>query len=183
MRGRLISPQVIRIGLLDTLATGQDDPDGAGPLISGYDDVFREPSLVSKATNPLLIGASAQVPTQPRVERFIEVRAQIETKKTEELRQMQAGNSPQTIMWCICHFPQLEEAGIVDAQGQLSIKVNARLDSIYTTTGELIEVIPAIPGMYATEVASISYGLGLVAPGTRNLLQIQFEDREQSVVG
>lgn len=180
MRGRLISPQVIRLGLLNTEATGAD-PDGVGDLVSGYDDVFREPSLVSKGS--FLVDSTDQLPTKPRVETFIEIRAQIETKRTDLLVQMPAGNSPRTIFCCVCHMPDLEEGGLVDASGLLAIKINARLDSIYTTTGELIQVVPQIPGHYVVEVRSVSYGLGLVAPGTRNLVELKFEEREQSVVG
>ena len=46
MRGRLINPFLAELAQLDMAATAAD-PDGAGPLTSGYDSDFKETAMVA----------------------------------------------------------------------------------------------------------------------------------------
>lgn len=172
MRGRLIFPFEVELGLLDTAATAAD-PDGPGPLTSGYDDVFREPVVLRPQTG----SAPGMMNRKERVERFL---AQIEDGSSDVLNMTAAGNSPTSVMGLVFHFEDLERAGAVSAEsGKTVIKApGARLISIrHPRTGELIERFDMSPGLYATQARSIGFGLG----PTRNLLLVVFEERDVSV--
>ena len=80
MRGRLIFPFQVQLAQLDTVATAQD-PDGDGPLESGYDDIFREPFVLG-ADEDDTIGKAI------RRETFVTLPAQIETRVFTQLEQL-----------------------------------------------------------------------------------------------
>lgn len=171
-RGRLIFPFLVDIARLDTEATSAD-PDDAGPLVSGYDDDFREPVSVPSA------GSSA-VASPHRVESIIQLKAQIETEEQERLQMMLTGRSPNGRLALVFHYADLEEAGMVTiATGRTVLRgPGDRLAAIRDVrTGELIEEIPSKPGLFAVEVQSIGFGLG----SYRNLLLMIFEERELSI--
>lgn len=171
-RGRLIFPFMVDIYRLDTEATAAD-PDGAGPLTSGYDTDFREPVAVPAAN-------SSAVAAPRRVEVLVQLLAQIETDEEERMQMMLTGRSPNSRLGLVFHYADLERVGMVEAAtGRPLLRgPGDRLGAIRNPkTGALIEVIPAKPGLFATEVESIGWGLG----PDRNLLLVTFEERELSI--
>lgn len=169
-RGRLIFPFLVDVARLNTTAT-RADPDGAGPLTSGYDDDFREPVAPAPAG-----GSSANV-SPVRVETITQLKAQIEPEEFDRLQMEATGRNPRARMTLIFHYRDLEAAGMVEAvSGRPLLRgPGDRLAAIRNVrTGVLIETIPAKPGLFATEVKSLGFGLG----PRRNLLLVVFESRD-----
>lgn len=175
MRGRLIFPFLIELAPLDTAATESTDPDGAGPLTTGYDALFRAPVKV-------LADAGDQVGVRARVEgTLIQIPAQIEPDQFEQMNMMLSGESPTSNRFrVVCHYNDLEDQGLVNVDGTPTIKKRDRLVRILDLDGGLVETIPDSPGLYVEQVMSRGWGLGGSAP-TRNLLFIDFADRAVSV--
>jgi hypothetical protein len=163
VRGRLIFPFLAELAQLDTAATALD-PDGAGPLTSGYDPVFREPRVF----------VQDGVRTVARKEKdLVRVRCQVEPDVFDQLRVTPAGESPRLMTGLFFHFRDLENAGMVDANGEPTIRVNDRLVAIYETNGALVQRVRTPPGLYATAVEPRGLGIGK----KRNLLFVRFEER------
>jgi hypothetical protein len=176
-RGRLIFPFLVELAPLDTLATETTDPDGAGPLVSGYDETFRVPVKVAA-------GTSDQSGTTARVEgALVQVPAQIEPDQFEALAMMLSGESPSTNSFrVVMHYADLEVADLVEADGTPKVRKRDRLTRILNMDGDLVETIPDSPGLFVVRVMSRGWGLGGRAP-TRNLLFVDFEERAVSVTG
>ena len=168
-RGRLIFPFIVELAQLDTEAMAAD-PDGAGPLESGYDPDFREPVIIQENDEDV-IGEGL------RKERCFRFKAQIQDKEMEALRQVVGGTSPDSAITLVMHFKDLEKVGLIDDLGRATIRVNDRLTKIFKKTGKLIEVIPDPPGLYVVSVTSAGFGLG----PSRNLLKVKFQEREQGI--
>lgn len=172
-RGRLIFPFMVDIAQLDTAATAAD-PDGVGPETSGYDPDFREPIVLVPSDDSSTVG------DEIRVETVVQLLAQIEPEEQDKLVMMVTGRSPSSRRSLVFHFEDLERVGMVDlVTGQPKIHAPGdRLAAIrHPRTGELIEEIPRSPGLFATEVRSIGFGLG----PSRNLLLVVFQERATSV--
>ncbi len=171
MRGRLINPFLAKIARIDTDATAAD-PDGAGELVSGYDDTFREPI----PNNPL-------APTDRAVveQTAILVPCQFEPEdQFELLQQAAAGDDSGSRVRVIVHVQDLEEAGLVDeTTGDALFRKNDRLLAIHRFSDEgLIQRCGTEGrGLYCTEVKPVSFGL---SGGERNLLICTFMDRQES---
>ncbi len=179
-RGRLIFPFLAELSRLDTSATDAD-PDGAGPLISGYDVDFREPRKI-----PTIQAVPAEPEsTDARQESTaIRVKAQIEPTFFEALDQLFAGDSPNSKLSIVAHYKDLELAGLVDAEGKPLIRKNDRLIAIYRLNGTLVRNIDRLPGLFVTEARDIGHGLGVGSGGShRNLLLLTFEERVQAARG
>jgi hypothetical protein len=171
MRGRLINPFLAELAQLDTVATATD-PDGAGPLVSGYDPDFKE-TLVFGSPSGDRVDARREKPA-------IRVPCQVEVGAFEALQQFAAGNSPNSRIVLVFHFRDLERMGLVDsATGEALLRINDRLVAIYTMRGALVQAIRTPPGLYVTEVQPQSFGLGL----SRNLLLVTLDEREVAVRG
>lgn len=170
MRGKLINPFLAEVARLDTVATA-DDPDGAGPLTSGYDPDFKETVVLQDAGDHR--DARREMPA-------ILIPCQVEVGAFEALRQLGSGNSPDSRVTLVFHFRDLERMGLVDpATGDALLLVNDRLASIRDLGGALVQAVRTPPGLYATEVQPQSFGLGR----SRNLLLVTFEERELGVRG
>jgi hypothetical protein len=166
MRGRLINPFIAELAQLDTVSTAED-PDGAGPLLSGYDADFKETVIVPAATGR---GVDARKEKTP-----VRVPCQVEVGAFEAMQQVTAGNSPNSRLTLVFHFQDLERMGLVDADtGDALVRVNDRLVAIRDMAGALVQAVRTPPGLYVTEVQPQSFGLGL----SRNLLVVTFEERE-----
>ncbi len=171
MRGRVINPFLAELARLDTTTTVAD-PDGPGPLASGYDPDFKETVLVPAAGE---LGADARREQPP-----IRIPCQVEVGTFEALQQLASGNSPNSKVTLVFHFRELERMGLVDAAtGDALLRVNDRLVAIRDLAGNLVQAIRTPPGLYATEVQPQSFGLGLC----RNLLLVTFEERELGLRG
>src|SRR5579859_6373306 len=169
-RGRLIFPFLASIARIDTEAT-EADPDGAGPLTSGYDPIFREPIKIPDLTDP----SQPQMTDARREHTVIQVPCQIEPDQWELLDLMSAGRSPDTIFQVVFHYRTLERMGLVESNGEPHIRIDDRLTVISDRLGNLIRQLRP-PGIYVTEVQDIGHGLGRF----RNLLLVKFQDRKQA---
>ena len=149
MRGRLIFPFIAVLWQLD--AETAQDPD------------FREPAR------------------GPRHERGpLEVLCQVENGRQDELRMGPTGNTPDSRLSLVLHFADLERAGLVHPQtGEALLRTGDRLDALKQRDGTLVQRFRNPPGLFATEVRPIGFGLGRGA-SRRNLLLVSFEDRRQA---
>lgn len=155
---------------MDTEQTAAD-PDGPGPLTSGYDDDFKEP--VSVPVDP-----ESQTGESARVEKpLILVPCQVEDAVWEALQSFPTGISPDFRILLVFHFKDLERLGLVDiASGDALIRVNDRLVSIKDKNENLVQAVPDPPGLFVTEAQPRAYGLGK----KRNLFLATFRDRDLS---
>jgi hypothetical protein len=151
---------------LDTFATAAD-PDGPGPLTSGYDADFQETVLVPTSSGR---GLDARREKPP-----VRIPCQVEVQTLGELTELLPGNSPRSHLVLVFHFQDLERMGLVDsATGDALLRVGDRLAAIRDyRTGELVQAIRTPPGLYLTEAQPQSFGLGQ----RRNLLLATFTER------
>ena len=175
MRGRLIFSFLCVLHRLDTRATAATDPDGAGPLVSGYDADFKESTLVD--TDGSGIGESVRREHPP-----IRVPCQVEPAAFEALRMFPSGNSPRSAIALVMHFKDLERLGLVDAAtGDALVRPGDRLGALFDREGALVQAIRTPPGLYVTEARIAGFGLGLARP-RRNLLLVSLSDRALGAV-
>jgi hypothetical protein len=168
-RGRLINPFLAEIGRLDQVGTAAD-PDGPGPLTSGYDPVYRETVTQPSAD---LIGTDSRKEWP-----LVQIPAQFHTGPTigqlMALKETLTGNVSTAFLQVLMHFDDLERLLLVDDVTKTAlIKVGDRLNAVYTMDGDLIQMIPTPPGLYVTGAVPI-FGLG----GQRNLLEVSFASRD-----
>jgi hypothetical protein len=169
-RGRLIFAFLAEIYRLDKAAMLKSDPDGAGPLSSGYDADFKEPVLIDVDDNGVAEPYRREYPA-------VRVPCQIEPESFEALRLNSSGNAPKTSLELIFHFRDLERLGLVDkTTGDALIQVSDRLAAIYDLDGQLVQTVRTPPGLYVTESRPIGFGLHRSRP-QRNLLLTTFQDR------
>lgn len=171
-RGRLIWPFLARIARIDPAGIAAD-PDGAGPLTSGYDDDFREPIRLPVAGK--VAGASARVELAT-----VDLPVQVEDEEWERLSELRTGDVAGTRVTLVFHFKDLERLGYVDATtgDALIPRKGDRLVSIRDkTTGANVQAIPTPPGLYCVEAQPRSYGLSSLK---RNLLVGVFASRDTS---
>lgn len=173
-RGRLIFPFLAELYQLDTYDTSQD-PDGAGPLESGYDPDFREPVNVVSVPGD-------QIGVDARVEKAaIRLPCQVEDNMFERMQQYMSGNVPDIDISLVFHFTDLENNGLVDAgTGEAMIRTGDRLGAIYDVKSNLVQEIRNPPGLYAVESRPIGWGMNS-GHAHRNLLLVMFQDRERGV--
>lgn len=165
MRGRLLQAFAAELAQLDTTATAAD-PDGPGPLASGYDIDFQETVLVPSG-GPRGRDARREKP-------LIRVPCQIEIQAFGALAELATGNSPRSRLVLVFHFADLERLGLVDAAtGEALLHIGDRLVAIRDRrTGALIQAVRTPPGLYLIEPQP-EFGLG----GRRNLLLATFSER------
>jgi hypothetical protein len=172
MRGRLLFPLLARIGRLDPVATDAD-PDGAGPLQSGYDDEFRETMIVAQAD-------TSERGAGTRRETMVDLLAQVEPADTERLSEAATGASPTSALTLVLHYAELEEKGLVAADGAPLLRIGDRLAELRDpVSGALVETFRDPPGLFAVAVTPGGGWLGQ----RRNLLLMIFADRQLSVRG
>jgi len=171
MRGRLIFRFLAELHRLDTRALAVEDPDGAGPLTSGYDPDFKEPVLVD--ANDDGIGERVRKEHPP-----VRIPCQVEPEAFEALQEYASGNSPRSRLRLVFHFTDLERLGLVDSgSGDALVRVGDRLGGVFDITGALVQAVRTPPGLFVTEAKPIGFGLFMPHP-RRNLLLVTFEDRE-----
>ena len=171
MRGRLIFPFLAELRRLDTAAMAAGDPDGPGPLASGFDLDFKEPALVDRNGDGVAERERVELPP-------IRVPCQVEPKVFEDLRLLTSGDSPRSDLSLVFHFRDLERLGLVDAAtGDALIRPNDRLAGLYDLGGLLVQAIRTPPGLFVTQAQPRGFGLGRGRPH-RNLLLVTFEARQ-----
>lgn len=168
MRGRLINPFLATIAQLDTAATALD-PDIDGPLTGGYDRHFREPVTVRDDSER---GRAVVRTEKPDVTFTV----QIEPELIDQLQMMQSGQSPQQRLQLVAHFSSLEEAELIDENGEAVLRKGDRLVALSDLDGNLIMRVLTPPGLYLTDIRNMGWGIGR----QRNLLYLGFEQRALS---
>lgn len=171
-RGRLIFPQLAVFYQLDTVATAAD-PDGAGPLTTGYDAVLGD-------VIPYDVGTPGVRTSSRKEKAAIRVPVQIESERYDQTLQVGQGNTLEREMVLIAHFKDLATLGLVDAvTGLPKLYRGDRLGEIrHKKTGALIMSVTEPHGLYIEETCPISFGL---SAGERNLLLIRLSSRAQGV--
>ncbi len=170
MRGHLIFPFLAGLFRWDSAAMAAVDPDGAGPLSSGFDPDFKE---------PVLIDADGDGVAEPfrREHPPVRVPCQVEPDAFQALRMAAAGNTPESSIDLVFHFRDLERLGLVDpSSGDALIRPSDRLGGLYDVEGRLVQAVRTPPGLYVKEARPIGFGLNRRRPH-RNLLLVSFEDR------
>jgi hypothetical protein len=167
--GRLIRPQIALIYQLDTVTTAAD-PDGIGPLTTGYDADLGD-------VLPYDVGT---VRTSSRKEKtVIRLPVQIESETYDQTQQVAQGNTQGRRMTLITHFDELRKLSLIDADGLPMLYRGDRLGSIvHAKTGVLIIKVTEPHGLFIEETCPISFGL---SGADRNLLRISLTSRAQGV--
>ena len=167
-RGRLIYAFTARLAQLSPAETAKD-PDGAGPLTSGYDDVFREPVVIKPYDGERQVVRSETIECAP---------CQVEFGSYEQLQMMAAGDSPTSRLVLVFHFRDLERLSLVDATtGAAKIQKTDRLAAIYDRCNrKLVQSFPDPPGLFVEQVMSSGFGIGR----RRNLLIVTLAERQQT---
>lgn len=168
-RGRLINPFMAVIARFDRNATRDQPPDDDGVLPSGFDDVFREPLVVTQDDGTR---------DEARRERLIYVPCQVEDHAFQTQRMTEAGNNPDSRLVLVFHFRDLERLSLVNREtGIARITPNDRLVEIRSyCCRHLIQKIPDPPGLYATQALPTAFSLARA----RNLLVVTFQERERT---
>ncbi len=172
MRGRLIFRFIAELHRLNAAAMAATDPDGPGPLTSGYDPDFKEPVLVDRDDDG--VGERSRQEHRP-----IRVTCQVEPDVVDALRVLPAGQSPRVKLVLTFHFRDLERLGLVDATtGAPLIQSGDRLGALYDRRSELVQSFRNPPGLFVTDTVS---GFDVLTHRPRrNLLLVTFEDRQQA---
>ena len=165
MRGRLVFAFLAELHRLDTAAMAAVDPGGTGPLTSGYDADFHEPSLIDSDDDGVAEPWRRELPP-------VRVPCQVEPAAFEALRMTPAGNAPRTSIDLVFHFRDLERLDLVDpTTGDARIRPSDRLGGIYGQHGTLVQAVRT--PLFVTESKPFGFGIGR----RRNLLLVSFEDR------
>jgi hypothetical protein len=146
--------------------------DLAATETAGYDYIFRSPTIIDD---------DSQLGTSARTEQdAILVPAQIRPKLTaadrvERVRALPSGTSIDSRIVLLHHFKDLESLGLVDDDGNTTLRIGDRLEAIYRYTDTTVALYtpPTPPGLYIIETSPISFSLGL----HRNLLEVTVEER------
>ena len=173
MKSRLIFPFLARLHQLDTLTTASTDPDGVGPLTSGFDDDFKESVLVDTDSDG--VGEAVRDERPP-----VLVTCQVEPDTMAKLQVFASGASPESAFELVFHFSDLTRLGLVDpTTGDAMIRLGDRLSAILSVEEEPMASFPDPPGMFVTEARPIGFGLNRRRP-RRNLLLVSFDSRDQA---
>lgn len=157
MRGRLIFPFQVQLGILNIEATAT----------AGYDPLFRE---------TVLTPTSDGLGVTDRQESLIKLPGQFADQNAFlALQEAPTGNLAQVNLVVLFHFRDLERLGLVETlTGNATIKNGDRLDSIYDyTTGVLVQTLRNPPGAFVVK-ATPRFGLD----SRRNLLEVTFRSRD-----
>lgn len=160
-RGRLIRPVLVEIQPIDTLKTEQT---------SNYDHDFREPIKNADNSDGTQFGETYRLHAQ----------FQTEQRDFQNLVQAPAGGDPDTILYTLFHYQELEDEGRLDDKGRPTIRLNDRLVAIYDEDGDLIREYDE-DALFATEIKDRSHGLN--SKPRRNLLRVKWEAKKFSETG
>lgn len=165
-RGRLIYPFIAEIAALNTLATSFN----GAPLADGYDFDFKEPVKKADGTTSRVYDASFRI------------ECQVETESAgdtfDKLGMRNLGDDGDTEIKLCFHFQDLEDMGLVDANGRGQINKGAKLVAIFDSDGEEVDNY-AERSLFVVEAQPRSYGLSSLK---RNLLVVTFRYRMTSTL-
>lgn len=152
----LIRPLIVEIAQLDTAAIR-----AAGD----YDDDF-------KTTRPAHVGTSR---TDGRREKTpIRLRCQVEQARGADARSTPTGTVLDSMISLVLDARDLARLGLLDADGQPTIRREDRIVALYTGAG--VPIRQMAPPVFVKEVLPAGHGLG----ATENLWIIRCEDRSKA---
>lgn len=170
-RGRLIHPSLAEILRPDVVATETKTPiagSRGGP--TGYDKHFRTPILQKEDPTDKkgIVAGEFKAP--------LLIPAQVEVVDFEDLRQQTGGNVPDSRVTLVFHAKDLEDLGLIKADGTPNIPVNSKLNRILDINDPAkVELVPRDPpGLYLTHIMPSSFGL---TSRRRNLFIGTFDER------
>lgn len=153
---------------LDAIATRRD-PDGSGPLTSGFDDVFQE---VTNFTQPTGTREEARKNKDP-----VLVPCNVDTNTMDALQQMLAGNSPTSKLVIVVAWRTMRAMGLLRKDtGAPIIRVNDELVSFRDRCKNVV-FKPEFP-LFVTQVAP-SFGIADVP----DLFNFTVEERKRGANG
>lgn len=163
-RGRLIFPVRVELARIDVESTRADD---------GFDDTLGQPKLAPSIGLPPKGNLRGEVAT--RYFAPVRVLGQVENGlaklTTYQQGMVQTGNQPKFKVQVVYHYEELEQAGLVSADGHVKMRSGDRLTKILRVDGTLI---CNIEDAYATRVDDTSFGL---SAQQRNLCIVTYESR------
>lgn len=163
MRGRLIRPALVEIEQLDTAETAADP--GVMGLNSGYDTEFGEPATQQTA------GVTASL-RKNKTDNLM-LHAQVEVNKYNSQNAASVGHDQQALVTLVFHFSELEELGLINDDGEPTIRAGDRLVAMYRLDGSLMMRYNK-PYLYVKQPRPYGPGVG----GDRNLLIVDFATRD-----
>jgi len=154
-RGRLINKFVAVIRRLDTEATSL-------VVGGGYDDEFDAVVPVNDGTQ---LGASSR-----REMAELRLPVQLDRKSWGEQRMARGGRQVNADIVLTFHWPDLENGGLVDADGECVLKKGDRIAKIETVKGDVEATFDYPPGMFVTDFERAGHGLAPFGVPRTNLL-------------
>lgn len=171
MRARLYSVLFAEVAMLDAVATRTLDPDGAGALVSGFDDDFKEIVVVDQSGSPNRVSARQE-------QDHILIPCNVEIDSLEALQQLHTGNVPTSKVRLVFAAKDMQAMNIVRGDtGEPLVRVNDRLVSIRDSCGRVVRAVRTPPGLFVTEMEP---RFGFSQQGT-DLFVATFEPRDQGV--
>ena len=161
LRVPLLYPSAVVISRLSPTLTHNVDPDGAGPLTSGYDPDLLEPYPYEDTTVTTPEGEET-VATTTRYNTPIRIPCQVEIRTSEELRQVFQGDAPVTEWVFVLHNSDLSRLGLLDMDCGCApkLKTNDRIDRIEVlgSPGKLAYRLKHV--LYIYRIDPGSWGMG-----------------------
>lgn len=168
MRGRLIQKFVAVLYRVDTAAT-------AAVVGGGYDQEFGEPLPVVDGS---LVGASSLRERAP-----LRVPCQLDRKTWGAVGAARSGYEENADIILTLHYRDLEDAGLVNADGVPQIFPGDRVGAIEDVNGAVQEVFANPPGMFVTDLERAGHGLAAFGTPRFNLLLLYCSKRHQATTG
>lgn len=148
VRVPLVNPVTAIVYRLDIPATWAIDPPGAA-YSQGFDPITRQP----------IVSRTAGVRSVPRAEMApIEIPAQVEVAKFEELQSVFGGDNPATSMVFVFHREDLEALSLLDVNRDCLLKPGDRIGSIKNSAGATAKTF--VKPLYILELRPRSWGFG-----------------------
>jgi hypothetical protein len=158
----LLFPNAVVISRLSTQLTRDNDPDGAGPLVGGYDPDFNEPYAYEDTETSPQTGEELRTDTRIYLPQ-IRIPCQVETTDFEEVRQTFGGDAPVTDMTFVLHNKDLRQMGLLDESEECAcvpkLKTNDRIDRV-ERRGSRKVTQRFKESLYIYEIKPGSWGMG-----------------------
>lgn len=154
-RGRLINKFIAVVSRFDTDAT-------AAVVGGGYDQEFDEPVPVDDGSQ---LGASSR-----RYMSEIRIPTQLDRRSWGDQQMTKGGRQVVADIILTFHWPDLENMGLIDAEGEPVLKKGDRIDRIETVAGVVESTFKNPPGMFITDFERAGHGQAPFGTPRTNLL-------------
>lgn len=155
MRGRLIQRFVAVLYRLDPVAT-------AAVTGGGYSAAFREPVRVPDGTQ---LGSASR-----REKAALRLRCQVDRTNFDGASLLRGGYQPENELHLALHWPELEAAGLIAADGTPLLAPGDRVSALETLAGATEATFPNPPGLWVRSLERAGHGLAAFGVPRTNLL-------------